>query len=109
MLQFLHGSIWLSVILLVFNRKIECQNDNNGRDDRDSSGDGPVNPELTSSFRPATIRFSFLTTDGDINYVDSSIAAVHLAVEHINANASILPHFMLDYSLKTLQVNIHVG
>ena len=52
------------------------------------------------SIEPLPLRFSFVTTyGGGVGYADLSIPALKLAVEHINANSSVLPNFRLDYTL----------
>ena len=85
--------------------------DENGRD----GGSGESDADDTSllgvipSVAPLIpLRFSFLTTasgnDGGLEYVQSSIPALELAVRHINANSSVLPRFNLSYELQELEV-----
>jgi gamma-aminobutyric acid type B receptor len=84
--------------------------DENGRD----GGSGESDADDTSllgvipSVAPLIpLRFSFLTTasgnDGGLEYVQSSIPALELAVRHINANSSVLPRFNLSYELQELE------
>lgn len=52
-----------------------------------------------------SLRFSFFITDGGgIDYVEHSVPAMELAVEHINANRSILHDYELTYNLKEIEV-----
>ena len=67
--------------------------------DSNSSGHGLLhNGSPTIELLP--LRFSFVTTrGGGVGYADLSIPALRLAVEHINANSSVLPNFRLEYYL----------
>ena len=91
--------------------------DHNGRDGESSENDvgsgidgsDVFSDEAFPSVSPLVpLRFSFLATDGGaeggLRNSESSIPALELAIEHINANSSILPDYNLTYNLKRLQV-----
>ena len=86
------------------------RDDGNGRDGGSASdSDEPSALDAAPSVAPLVpLRFSFLTTDGGagegLRYSDYSIPALELAVEHVNANSSVLPRFNLSYDLKQLEV-----
>ena len=91
------------------------EEDHNGRDGESSENDvGSGIDEFSDEAFPSPIplRFSFLTTDGGaeggLRYSESSIPALELAIEHINANSSILPDYNLTYNLKCLQVKYRI-
>ena len=74
-----------------------------GNETEDSDGRGR-NPGLrvdgSPSSEPFPLQFSFVTTyGGGVGYADLSIPAMSLAVEHVNANSSVLPNFRLSYNL----------
>ena len=79
------------------------------RDDDNDMGSGGSDQLSHESITPLiSLRFSFLATDDradyGLRYSKSSIPALRLAVEHINANSTILPGFSLSYNIKQLQV-----
>ena len=94
------------------------EEDHNGRDGESSENDvGSGIDEFSDEAFPSVsplipLRFSFLTTDsgaeGGLRYSESSIPALELAIEHINANSSILPDFDLTFNLKRLQVKYRI-
>ena len=94
------------------------EEDHNGRDGESSENDvGSGIDEFSDEAFPSVsppipLRFSFLTTDsgaeGGLRYSESTIPALELAIEHINANSSILPDYNLTYNLKRLQVKYRI-
>ena len=86
------------------------EEDHNGRDGESSENDvGSGIDEFSDEAFPSVsppipLHFSFLTTDsgaeGGLRYSESSIPALELAIEHINANSSILPDYNLTYNLR---------
>ena len=94
------------------------EEDHNGRDGESSKNDvGSGIDEFSDEAFPSVsppipLRFSFLTTDGGadggLRNSESSIPALELAIEHINANSSILPDYNLTYNLKRLQVKYRI-
>jgi gamma-aminobutyric acid type B receptor len=73
----------------------------NETEDSDGSGRNPgLRVDGSPSSEPFPLQFSFVTTyGGGVGYADLSIPAMSLAVEHVNANSSVLPNFRLSYNL----------
>ena len=88
------------------------EEDHNGRDGESSENDVGSGIDEFAFPSPIPLRFSFLATDGGakggLRYNESSIPALELAIEHINANSSILPDYNLTFNLKRLQVKYRI-